>query len=327
MPEISIIVPTHNRRKILSRTLAGVFAQEDVEFELIVVDDGSTDDTGELLNRIEDSRLRVVRHPASRGLARARNTGVEHANGRWVAFLDDDDLWAPRKLREQLDAATASGANIVFSGAVIVNAALKPTELHNPPPAATIHREILRRMAIPGGGSNLIAETNLVRRVGGFDEQLSTGEDWEYWIRLIRAGKAVDCRRVHVAYVVHESNMTIVSSDQAFLDAFKLIDDRYRSVRREEGISIDGVTFTRWLAGTLRRRGNRRRAFRVYMLGALRFHSPGNVVRAIGTMFGERALRAASRRRSRADAPAWLDLYRPGGSLESIATPPTVAAD
>ncbi len=104
MTDVSVIIPTRNRRQLLELTLRSVLWQRDVDFEVIVVDDGCTDDTPQMLRDLRDPRIRTVRHERSQGVSAARNHGIAEARGEWVAFLDDDDLWAPDKLTQQLDA-------------------------------------------------------------------------------------------------------------------------------------------------------------------------------------------------------------------------------
>ena len=98
-PEVSVIIPTYNRKAMVHDAVASVLAQRDANFELIVIDDGSTDETSESLTRLDDVRIVRTGH---RGPAAARNRGVAMAHGPLIAFLDSDDLWMPDKLHRQL---------------------------------------------------------------------------------------------------------------------------------------------------------------------------------------------------------------------------------
>jgi glycosyltransferase involved in cell wall biosynthesis len=100
-PITSIILPTYDRATLLPRSIASVLAQTDGDFELIVVDDGSTDDTSAVVARVGDPRIRYVALPRNRGLPAARNAGLDQARGRYVAFQDDDDEWHVDKLERQ----------------------------------------------------------------------------------------------------------------------------------------------------------------------------------------------------------------------------------
>src|ERR687898_2402373 len=113
-PEVSVVVPTRNRRSLLARTLASVLAQRDVDFEVIVIDEGSTDDTRAMVSRIADPRLRLIHHPVALGKSAARNRGIAEAAAPWLAFVDDDDLWSPTKLVRQLKAARATDRMWVY---------------------------------------------------------------------------------------------------------------------------------------------------------------------------------------------------------------------
>ena len=97
-PEVSVVVPTHNRSGLLAQTLHSVLWQRGVDLEVLVVDDGSADDTAEMVAGLADPRIRLLRHDHPQGVSAARNRGVAAASGRWLAFCDDDDLWAPDKL-------------------------------------------------------------------------------------------------------------------------------------------------------------------------------------------------------------------------------------
>src|SRR5687767_2206546 len=102
---VTVVVPTRNRRAVLALTLGTIVRQRgDVDVRVVVVDEGSSDDTPAYLAAVAGDGVRVVRHDEPKGLAAARNAGIELADTRWIAFCDDDDLWAPDKLDAQLDA-------------------------------------------------------------------------------------------------------------------------------------------------------------------------------------------------------------------------------
>ena len=115
-PRVSVVIPTYNRAGLLPRAVASVLAQTWTEFELLIVDDHSTDGTPAAIARFADGRIRSFRHPRNSGQSKALNTGIGHARGDYLAFLDDDDEWLPGKLAAQvavLDAAP-SGVGLVY---------------------------------------------------------------------------------------------------------------------------------------------------------------------------------------------------------------------
>jgi glycosyltransferase involved in cell wall biosynthesis len=316
-PEVTVVVPTRDRWELLSRTaLPSALGQRDVLLEVVVVDDGSEDGTADHLAVLGDPRLRVVRHEHSHGVARARNAGVEAARGEWVAFLDDDDLWSPRKLRAQLDAARSSKAVFAYAGAVWVDEELRFLRGHTPPDPATLAGALLRWNVVWGGCSNVVARTSLVRELGGFDEQLFQLADWDLWIRLALAGRAARVEDVLVALVAHRQSMLLVDRRDVFLE-FERLREKHRDAAARLGRSPDAALFARWVAAGHLRAGRRRAAARSYLRGT---RGPGNVVRAAGALLGPSALHAASGLRRRvlggdgvhdtAIEPGWLARYR-----------------
>lgn len=184
MARVSVVLPTYNRVATLERAVRSVLAQTIDDLELIVVDDGSTDSTPQLLADIDDPRLHVIRQ-ANRGAAAARNAGITAAGSEWLAFQDSDDEWLPGKLALQLDAAEAAGAQtgLVLSGYSVDHPGMA--------------REIRPQSALRRGdplpdlldGWPIITPTWLVRRalvqeLGGFDERLHCFEDWDLVFRL-----------------------------------------------------------------------------------------------------------------------------------------------
>ena len=123
MPPVSVVLTTFNRSALLPRSIASVLAQTHRDFELIVVDDGSTDDTQEVLARIDDLRMRVVRHERNLGVSGARNTGVAATTGTFVCFHDDDDEWLPDKLAVELDVVSGQPDpdNVLLYSQIVVD--------------------------------------------------------------------------------------------------------------------------------------------------------------------------------------------------------------
>jgi glycosyltransferase involved in cell wall biosynthesis len=308
-PEVSVVIPTHNRWGLLSLALAGALAQEDVDFEVVVVDDGSADETPARLTELDDSRLRVLRHEAPHGVARARNAGIAEAAGEWVAFLDDDDLWSPRKLRAQLDAAGPRDASFVYGTAMVLNGRKKPVRRHFPPPPDKLDRLLLLTNPI-GGPSTFMAKTDLVRKVGGFDERFSALADWDLLVGLSRAGRGAACHEVVIGYVEHGENMLVVHADRVTREFHELA-AKHRAAALAEGVEFGEIWFNRWAAHRHRKAGRRLRAARGYFHGAVANRSAEDVLRGVGVLFGERVMQIGQRIVDRgAPAPAWLELYR-----------------
>ena len=290
-PEVTVVIPTLNRWPMLSRALTGALAQEDVELEVVVVDDGSEDETPERLAAYPDRRVRVVRHARPSGVARARNAGLADASGRWTGFLDDDDLWAPRKLREQLDAAHAAGAATTISYALVLDEALEPVGIDPAPPAETLLADLLRSNCVPGGCSNVIARTDLLREVGGFDEHLAMLADWDLWLRLAAAAPAASCSAIHVGYVDHPASMHV---QRARITPRELVYVRRKHADLEARLGVEigaGGWVPLWVAAGQHRGGHRLRAAGTYLATAVRRRSKGALLRALAAPFSDHLVR------------------------------------
>jgi glycosyltransferase involved in cell wall biosynthesis len=181
-PEVSVIIPTYNRSAMVREAIASVLAQCDADFELIVVDDGSTDGTLEMLAGLDGVSVARTEH---RGVAAARNYGVTMAHAPLIAFLDSDDLWAPDKLRRQLDfmrqfpdCAISQTSELWIRDGGRVNPGLRHLKR-----AGDIFLDSLQTCLI--SPSAVILKTDLFHSLGGFDEDLAAAEDYDLWLRTL----------------------------------------------------------------------------------------------------------------------------------------------
>ena len=318
-PEVSVIIPTRNRWPMLSsHALPSALTQEDVEFEIVVVDDASDDDTADRVEALGDPRVRLVRNGTQRRLPASRNVGAREARGAWLAFLDDDDLWSPRKLRAQLDTAQATGAAWVYAQCIVVDADIRPLDVHPFPDPESLPSLLLGGNHVPGGGSNVIVRADTFREVGPFDESLRFFEDWDLWLRLVDVTPPAACPGLLVARVEHGSNMLF--RDRADVRAdFERLSAKHGEVTDEQRLAV-----AEWIAHEHMRAGLNLRASALYARAAIAHRSPGNAFAAVGALFGRRGLALTSRvlRRVRGathldeaavpappSAPAWLAAY------------------
>jgi len=263
-PTASVVVPTHDRNDLLLQTLASVVAQRRVDFEVVVVDDGSTEDVAAAVASLADDRIRVVRNERPEGVARARNRGIEQALGEWIGFVDDDDLWAPDKLRSQLEALEGTGRRWAYTGAVNITAGGEVIGGAPPPPPEEVAASLPRRNTVPGGGSSVVAARALIADVGGFDPTLYNTEDWDMWIRMARAGLPAWVPRPLLAYRVHATN--------ASLNVAEIISGAQEIGRRYEG-PVDMTELHRHIA-RIHLRSNRPVAAFTSFLRAATFRHP-----------------------------------------------------
>ncbi|HYH62915.1 MAG TPA: glycosyltransferase family A protein [Solirubrobacterales bacterium] len=293
MPEaadlVSVVIPTRNRWTLLSRALASVLAQEGVALEVLVVDDGSTDATADL-GAEADERITYLRNDPALGVARARNRGIQEARGKWVAFLDDDDFWAPTKLRSQLLACAAEGAVFSYTGLVSVDPTLSRRKVSLPARSAGLERRLLAMNAI-GSPSSVMVQRSVLEEVGGFDPAFSVLADWDLYIRIAASGKGALCEAPLTAYLNHATNMHL-NADSA-LEEFRRLRVKHEALARSAGVTVGGKAWWEWLASALRRSGHRFRGAALFLWVAIRFGHPSSVARATGTLAGDKLSRGA----------------------------------
>ncbi len=189
-PRVSVVTPTFNRAELVGCAIDSVLAQTFRDFELVVVDDCSQDNTAEVVSAIVDPRLRLLRLPKNGGLSRARNAGIAEARGEWVAFLDDDDEWYPQMLERQLERIDRSAdprTSVAYClRALQTRHGLQPSR-HTPPlPEGDVLDSILRGDHQMSSNAHIVKRSALLE-VGGFDETLRAAEDKDLWLRLARA--------------------------------------------------------------------------------------------------------------------------------------------
>lgn len=289
-PVVSVVIPTRDRWSLLNRALGTALAQVGVDLEVIVVDDGSSDGTPSRLRAAAHPRVRLVARPQSMGVAEARNLAIGMARGEWLAFLDDDDVWAPDKLRRQLDAA-GPGVSFVYTGALVIDGAGRVTGVRRTAGVDELEPGLFETNLV-GTPSGVMARTDLLRRLGGFDRAFGILADWDLWIRLMGMGRVAVCEEALIGYTQHPANMHLADPDKlrVELDALRA---KHREACELRGVELGGLAFTRWLVGRYRAAGMRSEAARLYLGIGLRYRSPRDVLRAIGLMLGEPAMRLA----------------------------------
>ena len=223
-PRVTVAVTTWNRAHLVSRAVASAVTQTFTDIEILVVDDGSTDATPVVLARVGDPRVRVVRHDRNSGISRTRNTAIRLARGEWLAFLADDNEWAPDYLARQLAfAASRPDADVVYCRAQrrdgrMGNDGVMPEVIREGP----VFRHVLRGW-MPLMSCALVRLSTL-REVGDVDERLKASEDWDLWLRLAQrtafAGTPEILAVRHLHRGAHLSlNYPFVASDMVILDA------------------------------------------------------------------------------------------------------------
>lgn len=233
-PLVSVVVPTFNRRAILPQTIDSILAQTYSNIDLIIVDNLSTDDTEAYLQSLRDPRVRYYRNANDGVIARNRNLGIQSARGKYVALCDDDDLWQPEKLAEQVAVmesndriglcytnATVFGENRVGDAWLI-----KTKVFHNH------FIRLLLRNFIPN--SSVLIRRNILDAVGGFDESghLAPFEDYELWLRIAHAHELAYIDKSLLKYRVHSANWAGKYGNRQ-----RIVINVLQSVRKKLGIT------------------------------------------------------------------------------------------
>ena len=198
LPVFTVVVPAYNVAATLPETLASIFHQTFTDLEVIVVDDGSTDGTARLLKGVKDRRLHVIHQP-NRGLAGARNTGIHHARGQYIAFCDADDVWEAEKLELHFNHLQSDGnVGISFAGSSLIDEKGRRLKVSQRPKLKDVTAaDIFKRNPIGNGSAAVIRKSALsciqyrpaqeTERDWWFDETMRQSEDIDCWMRFILA--------------------------------------------------------------------------------------------------------------------------------------------
>ena len=232
MVSVSIVIPTHNRREFLQEAVESVLQQTYEDFEVIVVDGGSTDGTVEFLQSVTDKRLDCIFHEQPHGVSRARNAGLERATGEYIVFLDDDDRLfeeAIGVLVETIEAQTAACGGVYAANQFVYSS------------GRTVDRYVndgrIERFedASVGGPSCTLVRRSVVGEIGRFDESLPACEDTDFWIRLFERFHMIALDRVLYERRFHEEQMT--NDPELMLQGQKRVLEKHRESLSETNLA------------------------------------------------------------------------------------------
>jgi hypothetical protein len=298
---VSVVIPTYNRAHTVLDAVRSVLARRFADLELIVVDDGSTDDTAARLATVSGGRLRYVRGRHA-GVSAARNLGVAHARADLIAFLDSDDLWRADKLACEVDVlARYPEVDVVFTdlekrhGDRVYPSFMRQTavfarRLHEPPgPDALVLEPREMRLClleeVPIKPSALMLRRRAFERVGGFDETWSSSEDWEFLLRLAREHRFAYLDRPLAVLFISPDSLHIVDQSRGEAAMIRLL------LRERAAVAGDVAALAAVRRGLVRRtlhfawyhvdHGRRAAAFRVFLRGFLLTGDLGLLARAL----------------------------------------------
>ena len=220
---ISVIIPTYNRGYIIKKSIESVLAQTYTNFELIIVDDGSTDNTKQVIDEFKDYRIRYI-FQNNAGACAARNKGISVSKGKYIAFHDSDDEWFPDKLKIQLSALKKTGAEIVVSQMLLKNAEYGETVI----PQLTVSQFLYLHTMPPGIGTQTLLMKKEVAEAVRFDPIMPRFQDMEWLIRAVKNYKTFFIKQPLVDYEIQEDSIS--SSHEKLYKASSIIIQKYPDI-------------------------------------------------------------------------------------------------
>ena len=239
-PRVSVIIPTYNREKMVEDAIRSVLNQTFSDFEIIIIDDASTDNTESIIKSICDERIKYIRHERNKGGSAARNTGIMKARGEYIALLDSDDLWLKEKLEKQIDVMEKSKLHpgVVYSGVNYIDSHGRLKGPVIPFFKGNIQSYLLEENIVLGGGSTALIRKDCFDEVGLFDENLPSRQDLDLWIRISRKFTFDYVKtplvniRIHKDRITEDLEMKINSRELLFNKIYKeLKKDRKKNSR------------------------------------------------------------------------------------------------
>src|SRR5262245_1090896 len=276
MPKVSVIIPTHNRSDFLRDAIASVLGQTYQAFELIVVDDASTETTAEVVETFDDSRIKLFRHDISKGGSAARNTGIVKSTCDYIAFLDDDDEWLPEKLSRQMEVLLSSPPEVgcVYSGYLGVSRSTGTIAgEHIPSKRGDLSKDLLAGNCV-GSASSVVLKRECLEKVGLFDEKLPCSQDYDLWIRISNEFLFECVPEALFKYHIHENKIS--TNLDALTRGLEIMATKYRdyplSYYHEQYIDL-GIMYC--LGGDIKK--GRRAFFKAIKLFPLQFRAYFNL--------------------------------------------------
>jgi len=236
--DVNVIIITHNREKFLPFAVESVLRQKFSDFELIIIDDASTDNTEELVKKyLSDSRVRYIKIPKATSIAQVRNSAWPNVHGKYIAVLDSDDIWIDDlKLTKQFEYLENNPEVVaVGSGAILINDNGEETNrIIKPITDAEIKKDFLIKN--PFFHSSVMYRYNGIKEVGGYDETIRFGEDLDLLLRLGKTGGMYNFSEPMIKYRVHNDNEASKHFSGAILDVFRVISKNRKKYGAGRGI-------------------------------------------------------------------------------------------
>ena len=238
MPKVSIIIPTYNSASTIAETIASVQQQSVTDYEIIVIDDGSQDNTIDVVKSIIEPRLKLFPYQNG-GVAIARNRGIDRATGEYIAFLDADDLWSPDKLASQIEALDRHPqAKVAYSWVSYMDEQGKLLFSGTPfTYQGNVYPQLLQTNFLTNA-SNILVHRDVLDTVTGFNPQLAYTADWDFYLRLAKNFEFAVVPQYQIFYRQCANSMS-TKVEQLKEECFWYIDRVYQTAARELSFQKD----------------------------------------------------------------------------------------
>ena len=273
---ISVIIPTYNRVDLLKRAIKSIQNQTYKDIEIIIVSDGSTDNTKEFVRSVMkfDNRISFFDYFPSKGANIARNIGIEKAKGEYISFLDDDDEWLPTKLEDQLKIFNYNKKiGLVYTGINIIYIKEKISYTSLPNEEGNLSDRILIDNVI-GTTSSVIIKAEILKEVGIFDVNLNALQDWDLWIRICQKTEVGVVKKCLINYYNYTDKKQISSNTLKYEESIRYIELKYKDYYK----NLDNKSFLRKkfcdykLLANKNLRNNNKKIARKYCFEAMKYH-------------------------------------------------------
>jgi glycosyltransferase involved in cell wall biosynthesis len=234
-PIVSVIIPVFNRGYLVGKAFESIFSQTFLPWEIIAVDDGSVDNTWQVLNEYaeKNKKIKIFQHKENKGISGARNTALLYAQGEYIAFLDSDDVWEKDKLAKQIDVFNKSKENlgVVYTGAIFINKNI--TRIKKTKEKGDLYLSELKYNPI-GGPSRVMIKKECLDNCGFFDENFKALEDWDLWIRISKRYLVDFIDEPLVKYFEMDDSVSL-NSDK-LINGYKKLWDKYNILNMNKNI-------------------------------------------------------------------------------------------
>jgi glycosyltransferase involved in cell wall biosynthesis len=242
-PRVSVVMPVYNGERYLREAMDSILTQTFTGFELLVIDDGSTDGSAGIVRSYSDSRIRLVANPTNEGLAAVRNRGIDESRGELLAWLDADDISLPTRLAEQVQALDGDPALALCGTWVRTLGSAGEEEWRYPTDSSFLRCRLL--FDGPFATSSVMLRRSVLMREGlRFDAEFPPAEDYEVWERLSRVHRVCNLPQVLVRYRVHQQQTSLLKSEQQRSAIWKVQDRMLKRLgitagAREKSLHLD----------------------------------------------------------------------------------------